>query len=176
MKAGISHLYDKLDAVQQDNRNIVMTDDTVVEVLMQCESTLSTINGKLKADDAENAVGKELEELNGPLTTELQDTEVFSSRPYNQRIALPDGDADKNTMMIEEVDLDDAPIDEDGEEELTRERIKKASQSLLQSHERRGKKKKTRNSVAQPIPNSSTPTAGTYTKKRHGSRFKSKPV
>ena len=43
VKAGIEHLSEKLDNVKDDGKQIVLTDDTIADVLYQCESTLTSL-------------------------------------------------------------------------------------------------------------------------------------
>mmetsp|Transcript_10765 Transcript_10765/g.22417 ORF Transcript_10765/g.22417 Transcript_10765/m.22417 type:complete len:548 (-) Transcript_10765:362-2005(-) len=51
MKAGIEHLGDKLEGIKVDSPHIPLTDDTMVEVLAQCEEKLVKTFEELKASD-----------------------------------------------------------------------------------------------------------------------------
>jgi hypothetical protein len=158
VKAGIAHLADKLETVQSDNKHIVMNDDTVVDVLVACENTLSGILTKVRVD---NDVDQQLAriDLKNAMLVSFEDDEVVASRPYNQRVSLPDADAERGNGMLAIEDGDarmhdddmDAAVDEDGEEELTRDRIKKASQTIIQTHEkkvRKGRKAETQSQAS----------------------------
>lgn len=154
VKAGISHLSDKLEGVQQDNKHIVLNDDTVVDVLVSCENTLCGILNRINQDsDTETQM-----QMRAALFDALDDQEVVASRPFNQRVMLPDHSDENFTRggsnMIEsknadadsETDSIDVPLDDDGEEELTRDRIKKASQTIISTHEKKAKRKQQRKS------------------------------
>ena len=60
VKAGIDHLAEKLDAVRQGGRQITMTDDTIVDVLYQCEQTAVALLGKVKAGQEKLQVEREI--------------------------------------------------------------------------------------------------------------------
>jgi hypothetical protein len=51
MKAGIEHLADKLEGIKLDAPPVELTDDTVVEVLAQCESKLLKTYSELKTNE-----------------------------------------------------------------------------------------------------------------------------
>lgn len=138
-KAGVSHLSEKLENLRSDSHPIVMNDDTVVDILLICEDTILSLLKQMNAEEPPATTQAQ------SFISELQDSEISSSRPYNQRIALPANPSDSyynySNKMAEQGDIIELPLEEDGEEELTRDRIKKASQSILQSHERRTKHK-----------------------------------
>merc|ERR1712232_818383 len=122
-------------------------DDTVVDVLITCESTLSHLLSKMAEDNTTKDLNIPIQK-DQTLLKEINDNEMVASRPYNQRVALPDNQDMFNSingtgMYGDGMDQENDLLGDDGDEdELTRDRIKKASQSILQSHERRGKKKK----------------------------------
>ena len=143
-KAGVSHLSEKLENLRQDSQPIVMNDDTVVDILIVCEDTIMSLLKQMTVDEPPAPTQAQA------FISELQDSEISNSRPFNQRIALPANPSDQYYNTAKLFDANDnmeLPLDEDGEEELTRERIKKASQSILQSHERRTKHKAPRKST-----------------------------
>jgi chromosome segregation ATPase len=162
VKAGIDHLAEKLDAVRQGGRQITMTDDTIVDVLYQCEQTAVALLGKVKAGQEKLQVEREIEAASkaaeaaadsgdedagaadanafaGTATgvAELDEDDLISSRPFNQRITLPSGAG--------ELAMDgggEGADDEADDEELTREKLKKASGQIMNSKLRGGKKGK----------------------------------
>jgi len=138
VKAGIEHLSEKLESVREDGKQIAMNDDTIVDVMYQCEQTLYSILQRIADSGMETKPSSDS-------AVDISDNEVLASRPYNQRIQLPTVDENPGGLglagMIGGDDGDDMGLDEDGEEELTRDKVKKASASLVVSHERRNKKK-----------------------------------
>ena len=147
VKAGIEHLSEKLDNVKDDGKQIVLTDDTIADVLYQCESTLTSLLQKLRSQDAD-ADGRADQDATSVFAIGISDAEVMQSRPFNQRVILPavselDGAAEE---FEGDVGMEDV-VDGDDEEELTRERIKKASQSLLGMHDKKAKRKQKKKSI-----------------------------
>jgi len=143
VKAGIDHLADKLDQVREDSRQITMTDDTIVDVMYQCEQTLVNLLQSVKAHEEKRHVEAELAEgMDGAIveqeesTFKVSESDLVQTRPFNQRIHLPNGE--------------NAEDDEDGEEgaevgdeeELTRDKVKKASCQILSTQEKKKKKGK----------------------------------
>lgn len=153
VKAGIDHLADKLDQVREDSRQITMTDDTIVDVMYQCEQTLVNLLQSVKAHEEKKHVESELAEgmeggdeaLDASAAGEAEDFKVseqdlIQTRPFNQRIHLPSGEAGADD---EDVDEDGAEVGDD--EELTRDKVKKASSQILMTQDKKkkgGRKKK----------------------------------
>ncbi|GBG34041.1 Coiled-coil domain-containing protein 151 [Hondaea fermentalgiana] len=181
VKAGISHLSDKLEGVQQDNKHIVLNDDTVVDVLVACENTLCSILGRINQDSDPEAQ----QQMCAALLDAFDDQEVVASRPFNQRVMLPDHSDDnlgphgragalllegKNADADSDTDSIDVPLDDDGEEELTRDRIKKASQTIISTHEKKAKRKQQRkaNGTSSAAVPTSTSLAPNKTSRRIG--------
>lgn len=48
VKAGIDHLTDKLASVREDSAPVAMSDDTIVDVMYQCETTLVGLLNRIK--------------------------------------------------------------------------------------------------------------------------------
>lgn len=147
VKAGIDHLADKLDQVREDSRQITMTDDTIVDVMYQCEQTLVNLLQSVKEHQEKKHIESELAEgMDGgdadPLEAsaaeegfKVSEQDLVQTRPFNQRIHLPSGNDD-------ELDDDDADgADETGgaDEELTREKVKKASTQILMTQDKKKK-------------------------------------
>jgi hypothetical protein len=126
-------------------------------VLRESEDTLLTLFNRVKANQAEEgAIFGQPEESGNRLRRtesihgseaidELDEEELRENRPYNQRIDLPlPGDAEFEHEHEENLgDLD--------EEELTRDKVKKASSQILVAQDRKQKKlrKKARNAGGQ---------------------------
>ena len=97
-KAGIEHLSDRLVSVKvPDGTRLEMTDETVLEVLLQCEQKLLRL-----VDAAEDNVGKREEEG--------EDGGVDQA-PHNVRVALSDVDDDSESDLEEEGEEEDTPMD-----------------------------------------------------------------
>ena len=125
-----------MEAVRGDRRPIQINDETLVEVMYQCETILQDVQSKVRRIQEERGiyVTKKVEDK----PNDGADAAVMRARPFNQRISLPD--ADGTTMMDEDGDEE---VGEDiEEEELTRDKIKKASNQLTTAHDRRLKKQR----------------------------------
>lgn len=154
VKAGIDHLADKLDQVREDSRQITMTDDTIVDVMYQCEQTLVNLLQSVKAHEEKKHVESELAEgMDGGGEDALEasaaadaagfkvsEQDLIQTRPFNQRITLPSGEGGGDD---EEMDEDAGEVGDD--EELTRDKVKKASSQILMTQDKKkkgGRKKK----------------------------------
>jgi coiled-coil domain-containing protein 151 len=133
VKAGVAHLGEKIAPLREGAPAIQINDETILEVMYQCESMLVNalhISRSTGDDDMEDMAAET--DLTG-----ISDNDVMQTRPFNQRISLP---VDEGMEGIEEVDGDN--FEEIGEEEeLTRVAIKKASEQLSSANDRRTKKR-----------------------------------
>jgi len=144
VKAGIDHLADKLDQVREDSRQITMTDDTIVDVMYQCEQTLVNLLQSVKAHEERKSVESELAEgmedgEEGAIVEaapeegfKVSESDLMQTRPFNQRIHLPSGD---NADGEDEMDEDGGEGGDD--EELTRDKVKKASSQILMTQDKK---------------------------------------
>jgi len=163
VKAGIKHLQDKVSVVRDETggRHVELTDETVVSVLVETEKTIITLIARMKAARAEDLIfraqhgngeaeGEEgkvtadedemLIKIGGTVQLEEIDDTVLQARPHNQRIELPSMDEDGNEPHIRSDDV----LAEVDEEELTRDKVKKASTQLMSQQEKKKKKPKKR--------------------------------
>ncbi len=175
IKAGIEHIADRIEPHRDaDQQPLQMTDETVVEVLFQCENTLHRLLSAAKkkgardpsaaaaaARRAAEAAGTKgdtaaglvrADDLDLELAQRVTDRQVQETRPFNQRVTLPAGDG----MRMDAIDEGREDDDMDGggpgmgeDDELTRDKIKKASSQFAIQHDRalrkkemKGKKKK----------------------------------
>jgi len=160
IKAGVKHLQDKLAPVREDlgGRELDLTDETVVAVLVETERMSLTLTSRMKAAKAEELVlsrsrqaGGEFDEeeeeealikIGASIQLEGVDESALQARPHNQRIELPsmedEWDTDPHAMA------GDMLADVDGDEELTRDKVKKASHQLMSQQEKKKKKPKKR--------------------------------
>jgi hypothetical protein len=126
-KAGIQHLSDKLANVRPEQTQVVMTDDTIVDVMYQCEVTLvfllqqtrgaemlaaaptaaqitsaaaAAATGGSAGTAAAAAAASSLKSVAMP-------AETLAARPYNQRILLPDTDGGGKLDEDEYLVMDD---------------------------------------------------------------------
>mmetsp|Transcript_9732 Transcript_9732/g.17669 ORF Transcript_9732/g.17669 Transcript_9732/m.17669 type:complete len:567 (+) Transcript_9732:62-1762(+) len=150
VKAGIKHLQDKIENAREDvgGMKSELQDDTIVHVLRESEDTLLTLFNRVKANQAEEhaitgGTGKgpgalhKQSSIHGISAIDgLDEEELRENRPFNQRINLPNPNDDGNEHEHEDNlgDLD--------EEELTRDKVKKASSQILVAQDRRNKKSK----------------------------------
>merc|ERR1711988_1978759 len=133
VKAGIKHLQDKLESVRGELgvRSMELTDEAVVQVLLDNEKLMQQLLNRMKAAKAnerglletvETTPDMDEEILNigeSSNAIEMLDDAVLQSRPHNQRIELPNED----DYDLENGIKDDGIPDVD-EEELTRDKVK----------------------------------------------------
>merc|ERR1711988_976402 len=128
VKAGVQHLYDRLDSVNVGVPSIgIINDDTVVDVLTQCEEKLMKV----------------LETIAKVEDTDMSDREAAAPDAedlpaYNIRVALP---------SMDDEDLSDSDLDEEeGDDVPDRDQMKKMSfltlEKATKKTKRRGRKKR----------------------------------
>lgn len=144
MKAGVGHLQDKLEAVRDEmgGKKLDVGDETVAEVLRECELCLINIIRRIRANDDDRkraeltgAAPKMSESMSpgGHPQYANEEENVVAIRPFNQRINLSLDDEEGGFYMDDNgPDLDD--------EELTRDKVKRASTNILNSVDKRKRK------------------------------------
>eukprot|EP01029_Cantina_marsupialis_P026503 TRINITY_DN7150_c0_g1_i1.p1 TRINITY_DN7150_c0_g1~~TRINITY_DN7150_c0_g1_i1.p1 ORF type:complete len:560 (+),score=192.84 TRINITY_DN7150_c0_g1_i1:72-1751(+) len=141
VKAGIDHLIEKINTVPSEEgtpNNVVMNDDTIVDVMYQCEAVLTkmTDTEEQPVTGAGGVKRKLSPRAPSPLANGMSDRDILRTRPFNQRVALRNNE-------IGEGDLGSDDDDEDvGGEELTREKVKRAASQLLNQQRKKDKKAK----------------------------------
>jgi hypothetical protein len=135
VKAGVKHLQDKLDGVREElgGRHIQLTDATTFRVMAENEIIMAELMARIRvATDNESSI------TNGAArSTDVHEIDLLRARPYNQRIDLP--------LLDEEWDRDGLLKDNDDfkgevDDELTREKVKKASSQILIAQDKRKQK------------------------------------
>jgi hypothetical protein len=118
VKAGVEHLADKLETIKLDQPQVVLTDDTVVEVLAQCEQKLMKLTDFVDPEEVRDSADKTTGDMEMPA--------------YNIRIQLPtEGDDDS-----------DEDADEDDQEDVPdRDAVKKYSSLMLEKANKKQKKR-----------------------------------
>lgn len=145
MKAGVGHMQDKLEPVREElgGRQLDLSDETVVDVLKECELIISNLQRRIKAVEDER---KRLR-MTGGLSTDsvtslsssiADELNLSSSRPFNQRIDLSLDD----DYEFGAVDVGDSDAPDLDDEELTRDKVKRASNSILLAVDRKKRKPK----------------------------------
>eukprot|EP00003_Mantamonas_plastica_P008078 TRINITY_DN1697_c0_g1_i1.p1 TRINITY_DN1697_c0_g1~~TRINITY_DN1697_c0_g1_i1.p1 ORF type:complete len:471 (-),score=211.43 TRINITY_DN1697_c0_g1_i1:9-1421(-) len=130
VKAGVEHLSDKLHFVKIDQPPVPLQDDTVAEVLHQCQSKLVKLNDTvLEAQDA----GYNNEMVDSADQGNNMETELSQ---YNVRIVLPGQTGDDDDS-----DEDDDYLD-DTSDVIDRDAMKQAAYSVAKELDKKGKKKK----------------------------------
>ena len=135
VKAGVAHLAEKITPLREGAPSIQINDETILEVMYQCESML--VNALHISRSTADDDGRLEEQAGEQDLTGISDNDVMQTRPFNQRISLP---LDEGLDGIDEEGGDgfDGEIGE--EEELSRVAIKKASEQLTGANDRRAKK------------------------------------
>eukprot|EP01032_Pedospumella_encystans_P009074 gene9074-10712_t len=180
MKAGIGHLQDKLESFREEikGQSYTVSDDTVTEVLRECELCFVQLNKRIKAgDDEAKRVHITSTSHTGPagshpstpgnrshvlarthmmgsvanlLPPELDETasRMNTLRPFNQRIDLIGGDGEhrNNAGVYAAHDPngggDDNSLGDLEDDELTREKVKRASNQILAAVDKKKKRPK----------------------------------
>lgn len=167
MKGGVGHLQEKLGHFGVEGvRPIELGDDTVVEVLRECEASLTNLvrrleggadgrklRGRNSVVDGANSnasvsmndmVGSEMLEKEGGGgavdSTERSDSAGAYRRPYNQRIDLAMNNEEDGEYKNHSNESNSGGDFED--EEITREKVKRASSQILAQVSRKKKPKK----------------------------------
>lgn len=158
MKAGIGHMQDKLESFREEMNGAYYTisDETVTDVLRECEACFTQLTKRIKAAEDETKRSQITSAKMGgggdddesrpntaaSLAREIEETanSMNTLRPYNQRIDLAAGD-DNMALMGAYYD-DDNSMEGLDDEELTRDKVKRASSSILQAMDKKKKKPK----------------------------------
>jgi hypothetical protein len=172
VKAGIEHIADRIEPHRDDKQQTLqITDETVVEVLYQCENIVekllteakrrsggrgqqdvvvaSSVSGGASSLDSGGASGSSDFFADSKDTLELAqqvtDRQVMETRPFNQRVTLPTGDANLDSIAEDDREDDGDGRDSMGpggdDDELTRDKIKRASSAFTTQHDRAQRKK-----------------------------------
>lgn len=127
VKAGVQHLFERLDVVELPNANPVhtMNDETVVEVLNQGEEKLMKVLEVIAKVEADTGAEEDPEGYESPGAADMP--------AYNIRVALPSQEEDG----MSESDVDE----EEGDDVPDREQMKKMSNLMLEKACKKTKKK-----------------------------------
>jgi len=160
MKAGIGHMQEKLEAVREEvgGKRHDVGDDTVAEILRESELCLNNIIRRIRAGDddrkrlemtgvgrgdAKGSSGQDDKSNN--TAAALDDSNIATTRPYNQRINLSLDDDEEDGFFA-----DDSGMPDMDDEELTRDRVKRASSLILQAADRRKRRTAQKKSPGKP--------------------------
>ena len=131
VKAGIQHLSERLEGVKLEEPPLVLTDDNMVEVLMQCEQRLKIVLDAIKQE--EEALVRDLGEA------ALQKT---ANPMQHQEAPVINNYRVKNPEEAEEAPSEEE-FEEDLEEEVVdRDALKKQSGTILDKATKKTKKRK----------------------------------
>jgi hypothetical protein len=140
----MQHLGDKLHAVADEVgvEIVPLTDDTIVDILEGGERTLCEMQARIRlfndADVERSDQTAQLTARSQPAAEDVlghDDTGTLHLRPFNQRIDLSGTVDDMNNNRSS--DYDDAhDLDDD---ELTREKVKRAASQVLVQQEKKKK-------------------------------------
>mmetsp|Transcript_8977 Transcript_8977/g.9496 ORF Transcript_8977/g.9496 Transcript_8977/m.9496 type:complete len:582 (+) Transcript_8977:58-1803(+) len=168
MKAGVGHLQDKIEGIREEvgGKKIELTDESVTEVLRECELCLINIIKRYKAAMEEQKRIKLFTESSGLMTSSsnIEDDPALESeidlnatRPFNQRIELnlfddDDGFGSNNNGISSSNNIgnggyapDENSIQDLDDDELTRDKVKRASHQILLAVDRKKRKPKKKN-------------------------------
>lgn len=151
MKAGVGHLQEKLEVIRDEvgGRQIQLSDDSLVDVMRECELVLFNLVKRIKAgqdslrkdrlvdlmdDDASHTM---ITKARPDSAMEIDENELSSSRPYNQRIALSFDEYEDGGGGMDADDESD--VDDD---ELTRDKVKRVSKQITDAIDKKKKKPK----------------------------------
>ena len=161
-------MQDKLESFREEinGKNYVIGDDSVAEVLRECEICFITLNKRIKAAEDEakrtSIVGagpktlmqksqqlmqkqqqQQHHQTVDSLTADIDDNaaRMNTMRPFNQRIDLTFTD-DSMAVGAGFINDDEASMGDVDDEELTRDKVKRASSQILQAMDKKKKKPK----------------------------------
>lgn len=144
MKAGVGHLQEKVESVREEvgGRKIDLADESVAEVLRECELCLVQVMKRYKAALDEQRRMRMFAE-GGDSTQEREpadesEVDLNASRPFNQRIELSLLDEDGEGSNY----VDDSSLLDQDDGELTRDKVKRASHQILLAVDRKKRKPK----------------------------------
>lgn len=143
VKAGVKHLQDKLEGVREEvgGKQLQLTDETTVRVMSENEKMMVELLARIRvAVDDDTMVNRTVEGLAEDESNDVDEMELLRTRPYNQRIDLPllDEDWEDDGALKDNDDLLNGELDD----ELTRDKVKKASSQILIAQDKRKLKKK----------------------------------
>lgn len=135
VKAGVKHLQDKLDGVREElgGRHIQLTDTTTFRVMAENEIMMAELMARIRVatDDESNITS------GAARSTDVHEIDLLRARPYNQRIDLPLLDEEWNHGSLLK---DNGDFKGEVDDELTREKVKKASSQILIAQDKRKQK------------------------------------
>ena len=129
VKAGIQHLAERLEGVKIDDPPLVLTDDNMVDVLMQCEQRLKIVLDAIRQEEA-------------ALVSDVGEAALHKPS------ALPQDPPVINNYRIKDLEAaDEQPSEEEFEEDLEeevvdRDALKKQSGTILDKATKKTKKRK----------------------------------
>uniref|UniRef100_A0A7S3CVC0 ODAD1 central coiled coil region domain-containing protein n=1 Tax=Palpitomonas bilix TaxID=652834 RepID=A0A7S3CVC0_9EUKA len=144
VKAGIEHLSDKLESVKIDAAPIPLTDETLVEVLLQAEQKL------IKLVEAVNVEEEGAGDVEGD---SIKATAALAEKSYTStahEVNLPEFNVRIPLSQATEVgeDASDSDGDDEGDEVPDRSEVKQYSAMLLEKANKKPKKGKKKKSNA----------------------------
>lgn len=138
-KAGVEHLADKMEAVQDSTQPIPITDDNIVTVLHQIEQTMVSLLAEMQSGQEEKLKLSPVKP-SAPPTTEFADMEITdgdmtNTRPFNQRIPLP-----TSGVLQDDAENEEEAAVEEFDDALSRDKVKKASTQILLAQDKKKKR------------------------------------
>lgn len=149
MKAGVGHLQEKLELIRDEvgGRQIQLSDDTLVDVMRECEVVLFNLVKRIKAGQDSIHKDRLVDLMDEPVpksrpesAVDIDENELSSSRPYNQRIALSFDEYEDAATGGGGMDMDDE--DDIDDDELTRDKVKRVSKQITDAIDKKKKKPK----------------------------------
>ena len=132
-KAGIEHLLQKLRATGEIHAAVTLTDETMPDVLFECQEALVSIIDRLRGrtlTSMGSGIGAGASGAGGAMPGDLEE-----ENPFNRRITLP-GERDEDDVDAEEEDAPRRSGSAGGVDAVARQRVKAASRALVQNQER----------------------------------------
>lgn len=132
-KAGIEHLLQKLRATGEIHAAVTLTDETMPDVLFECQEALVSIIDRLRGrtlTSMGSGSGAGASGAGGAMPGDLEE-----ENPFNRRITLP-GERDEDDVDAEEEDAPRRSGSAGGVDAVARQRVKAASRALVQNQER----------------------------------------
>jgi len=132
VRAGIEHMADKLETVKLDVPAIPVSDDTIVDVMLQCDAKLIKMYDAVGTLPEEDALERDLMSRDGGLRGDLS-----GETGYNVRVALTNEED-----FDDDVDVDDDDLDGMEADIPDRQQMKKMHGAMLDKATAKSKRKK----------------------------------
>ena len=140
-KSGVKHLQEKLEHIGKDlNLEKILFDEAdPVTSLWSAGTILVELVARERERDMGELIEGEKSEMDVIDSSEENDYSEIISRPFNQRVTLPSA---TDIALFDSFNEDDDNFGDIDDEELSRDRVKKASSQIIRAQKRKKAREK----------------------------------